>query len=194
MATKEKTSDVKIAKAKVAFTRQSPRKVRRTANLLRNMTAGEAVQQLEFSPYAAAPAILKLLKSAMANASHNLEVENPEDLKISQLLVDENLTYKRWRAMSKGRAYSIMKRSSKISVALSEMNPAEYAKYVWDNSPRNRKNSKKADSKKTETKKPEAKKETAKKTETKTSTAKKPAAKKTTAKKTTKKSNKETEA
>ena len=70
MATKEKTSDVKIAKAKLAFTRQSPRKVRRTANLVRNMTAGEAVQQLEFSPYAAAPAIKKLSKQFLTDPVH----------------------------------------------------------------------------------------------------------------------------
>ena len=190
MATKEKTNDVKIARAKLAFTRQSPRKVRRTANLLRKLTAGEAITQLEFMPYEAAGALKKVIQSAMANANHNLEIENPEDLKISQLLVDESMTYKRWRAMSKGRAYSIMKRSSKVSVALSDMDAAEFSKYVWDNSPRNKKNSKaKAETKKTE-EKAEAKKTTAKKTtkpaakkaETKAkpkkATTKKPAAKK----------------
>jgi ribosomal protein L22 len=84
--------------------------------------------------------LVKIIESAMANAKHNLNVENPEQLKISQLLVDDGTMYKRWRAMNKGKAYSIMKRTSKISVALSEMSPSEYAKYVWDNSPRNKKN------------------------------------------------------
>lgn len=184
MATKEKTEQ-KIAKAKLAFTRQSPRKVRRTANLLRNLTAGEAITQLEFLPYEAAGCLKKLINSAMANATHNLEIENPEDLKISQLLVDESMTYKRWRAMSKGRAYSIMKRSSKVSVALSEMSPAEYAKFVWDNSPRNKK-TKKEDTKKVSKKEEKAEEPKAKK---KTTTKKASTAKKTTAKKkTTKKS------
>lgn len=170
MATKEQTNEKTIARAKLAFTRQSPRKVRRTANLLRNLTAGEAMTQLEFMPYEAAGCLKKLIGSAMANATHNLEVENPGELKISQLLVDESMTYKRWRAMSKGRAYSIMKRSSKVSVALSEMSAAEFAKHVWDTSPRNKKNSKSKDKKEAkETKKsePKAKKTEPKKTEAK---------------------------
>ena len=172
MATKEKTEKT-IAIAHLAFTRQSARKVRRTANLLRNLTAGEAMTQLEFMPYEAAGALKKLIGSAMANANHNLEVENPQELKISQLLIDEGMTYKRWRAMSKGRAYSIMKRSCKASVALSDMTPAEFAKNVWDISPRNKKNSKSKDEKKTE--KPEAKKAETKKTVTKAKAAPKKA-------------------
>lgn len=183
MATKEKTEEKTIVRASLAFTRQTPRKVRRTANLLRNLTAGEAITQLEFMPYEAAGCLKKLIASAMANANHNLEVENPGDLKISQLLVDESMTYKRWRAMSKGRAYSIMKRSSKVSVVLSEMSPAEFAKYVWENSPRNKKNSKSKDKKEVKKSEPKAKKTETKakakpKTKKATSEAKAPAEKK----------------
>jgi len=130
----------KIAKAKIIFTRQTPRKVRRTANLVRKMTAGEAVTQLSFMSYAAAEALKKLIDSAMANAKHNLGVENPEDLLISQLLIDDSVTYKRWRAMNKGRAYSILKRACKLSIILSDMDAAQYASYVWETSPRNKKN------------------------------------------------------
>ena len=133
----------KIAKASIGFTRQTARKVRRAANLIRKMTAGEAIVQLGFSPYKAASAIKKLVESAMANASHNLGIENPENLKISQLLVDEGLTYKRWRAVSKGRAYTILKRTAQVNIALSEMDATEYAKHVWDTSPRNKKNQQK---------------------------------------------------
>ena len=136
----ENNEEKKIAVAKISFTRQTARKVRRVANLVRKMTAGEAVTQLGFAPYKAAEAMKKVIVSAMANASHNLGIENPEDLKISQLLVDDGLTYKRWRAMSKGRAYSIMKRTAQVQVSLSDMNAAEYAKYVWDTSARNKKN------------------------------------------------------
>jgi large subunit ribosomal protein L22 len=143
MATENTLETPKIAKAKLGFTRQTARKVRRVANLVRNMTAGQAVTQLKFSPYKASTEIKKLLESAMANASHNLGIENPENLKISQLLVDDGLSYKRWRAMSKGRAYSILKRSCKVNVALSDMTSAEYAKFVWETSPRNKKNHKK---------------------------------------------------
>lgn len=136
----------KIATAKLGFMRQTPRKVRRTVNLIRKMSAGEAVSQLKFLPYEAADLIKKLIESAMANAGNNLGVESPEDLRISQILVDDGVTYKRWRAMSKGRAYSILKRTAKASVVLSEMKPDEYAKYVWDTSSRNRKNRKTAKS------------------------------------------------
>jgi len=192
MATKESTN-TKIAKASLAFTRQSARKVRRTANLLRKLTAGEAVTQLEFMPYEAAQCLKKLIGSAMANANHNLEIENPADLKISQLLVDEGVTYKRWRAMSKGRAYSIMKRTSKASVVLSEMDAAEYAKYVWDHSPRNKKRI--IEETVTETKKSQAEPK-AQKVEEKTETAsqEEPKAKKSKAKPKAKKEDKEPKA
>jgi large subunit ribosomal protein L22 len=143
MATENTTETPKIAKAKLGFTRQTARKVRRVADLVRNMTAGQAVTQLKFAPYKASTAIRKLIESAMANASNNLGIENPEDLKISQLLVDDGLTYKRWRAVSKGRAYSILKRSCQVNLALSDMSAAEYAKFVWETSPRNKKNNKK---------------------------------------------------
>jgi large subunit ribosomal protein L22 len=139
MATETQT---KLAKAKIGFMRQTPRKVRRTVNLIRNMSAGEAVQQLKFTPYEASDLICKMIESAMANASNNLGIEKPEDLRLSQILVDDGVTYKRWRAVSKGRAYTILKRTAKASVVLSEMKPAEYAKYVWDTSPRNKKNRK----------------------------------------------------
>lgn len=134
--------EVKLAKAKVGFMRQTARKVRRTVNLIREMSAGEAVTQLSFAPYAAALPIKKLIESAMANASHNLSVEKPEDLRISQILVDDGPVFKRWRAASRGRATSIHKRTAQISVVLSELKPNEYAQYVWDNSPRNKKNRK----------------------------------------------------
>ncbi len=136
------SEEKKIAKAKLGFTRQTARKVRRVANLIRGTKAGEAAQQLKFMPYQACDQISKLLKSAMANAAHNLELENPEELIISEILVDDCTMYKRFRAMSKGRAYSIKKRTSQVSIALSEMTPAEYGKHVWDISPRNKKNQK----------------------------------------------------
>ncbi len=129
-----------ISKATLSFVRQTARKMRRTANLVRNMKAGDAVAQLKHAPFAAATPIRKLIESAMANAANNFGYENPEELIVSQLLIDDATQYKRWRAMNKGRAYRILKRNSQVRVVLSEMEQAAYAKYVWDNSPRNRKN------------------------------------------------------
>lgn len=134
------TTDRKIITAKLGFVRQTPRKLRRTANLVRNKAAGEAVTQLGFMPYAAAEPIRKLIVSAIANASHNNQVENPSELIVSELLVDDGVIYKRWRAANKGRAHGIKKRCSKIKLVLSDMNAAEYAKHVWAVSPRNRVN------------------------------------------------------
>lgn len=126
----------KLVKASLSFSRQTPRKLRRTANLIRNMKAGEAVTQLKFMPYAASTALRKLLQSAIANASSNFSIEKPEELQISQLLVDEATVYKRFRAQSKGRGVPVLKRNSKLSLVLSEFSPAEYSKHVRETSPR----------------------------------------------------------
>lgn len=135
-------SEKTIVKAKISFVRQTARKMRRVINLVRGKTAGEAAQALEFMSYAAAEPVLKLVKSAMANAAHNNNIEKPEDLVISQILADDKMTFKRFQAVSKGRAHSILKRSCSVSIVLSEMTNAEYAAHVWDVSPRNKKNQK----------------------------------------------------
>jgi large subunit ribosomal protein L22 len=133
----------KIARAKLALVRQTPRKMRRTANLVRGLKVGDAIAQLSFMPYAAALPIRKLISSALANAANNLSMDDPEELYVSELLVDDKSILRRWRAASKGRGVPVLKRCSRLSVAISDMKPAEYAKHVWDISPRNRKNHKK---------------------------------------------------
>ena len=130
-------------KARLGFIRQTARKLRRTVNLIRKMKAGEALDTLRFLPYAAASSVKKLLMSAMANAKANHGIDKPEDLYISQFLVDDKSILKRYRARARGRAFSIYKRCSQMNIVLSEMNPAEYAKHVWEVSPRNKKNWKK---------------------------------------------------
>ena len=181
------TKEKKIIKASTPFIRQTARKVRRTANLIRGLSAGEASQSLKFLSYAASGPLKKLVDSAIANASNNFSVEEAKDLKISQLLVDEGPTFKRWRAVSRGRAHSIMKRTSQIKIVLSDMSAEEYADYVWETSARNKKNrgkNKELAQAKKDAKK--AKKETAKAAKPKADkkeTAKKAAAKKPAAKK-----------
>lgn len=188
MATAEK-KEIKITKAKQGFLRQTARKVRRTVNLTRGMKAKDAQVQLKFLAYAAAHPVSKLLKSVMANAKANDGVEDPGELYISQFLVDDGPMFKRFRAVSRGRAHSIVKRTSQLSIVLSELTPAEYAAHVKANSPRMIKGKvekpKKVKKAKAATKtvaKPKADKEPAKadpkaKKETKPA-AKKPAAKK----------------
>ncbi|MFZ4084336.1 MAG: 50S ribosomal protein L22 [Vampirovibrionia bacterium] len=137
-----------IITARLGFIRQTARKLRRTVNLIRKMKAGEAREALSFMSYAAADPVKKLLLSAMANAKANHGVENPDDLYISQFLVDDKSILKRFRARSKGRAFSIYKRCSQMNVVLSDLKPAEYAAHVWDVSPRNKKNRNKEESNK----------------------------------------------
>ncbi len=88
MVTEEATKEKKIAKASIGFVRQTARKVRRTANLVRNMKVGKALTQLKFLPYAASEPIKKLISSAAANAKNNLGVENPDELVISQIFYE----------------------------------------------------------------------------------------------------------
>ncbi len=125
------SADKKLVKANIKFIRQTARKVRRTVNLIRGLKAGEAVTQLRFLSYAAAEPIRKLIESAIANAAHNHGVANPEELYISQILVDDAQIMKRFRAASRGRAASVYKRSSQVRLVLSEMKADEYAAYVF---------------------------------------------------------------
>lgn len=144
MAT-ETQEKLKCSTAKKGFVRQTARKMRRTANLIRKMKAGEAVTSLKFMPYAAAEPVRKLIESAIANAETNHGFANGSDLYVSQILVDDGPVFKRWRAASRGRAASILKRTSSMTVVLSELKPADYARHVAATSPRNRKNSRKGD-------------------------------------------------
>ncbi len=144
MATESKEK-LKTSTAQRGFVRQTARKMRRTANLVRKMKAGEAVTSLKFMPYAAAEPVRKLIESAIANATTNHGFANGEELYISQICVDDGPVFKRWRAASRGRAASILKRTSRLLVVLSELKPADYARHIAATSPRNRKNSRKGD-------------------------------------------------
>lgn len=140
--TETTNNELQMSKARIGFMRQPARKVRRTVNLVRGMNAAEAMKNLRFMPYAAAKPIFKLIQSAVANAADK-GIAKPDQLLISQILVDDGPVFKRWRAASKGRGVSVHKRTSQVSVILSPLKAAEYAQYVWDNSPRNKKNQKK---------------------------------------------------
>lgn len=105
------------AQAYQKFIRQSPRKMRLVADLVRNMKVDMALTQLTLSNKRAAQAVLKVLEQAKANAVNNSQL-NPASLLIDQIIIEEGPTYKRWQAVSRGRAHSIMKRTSHIKVVL----------------------------------------------------------------------------
>lgn len=102
--------------------RMSPRKVRLVANLVRGMDVVEADAQLANLAKAAARPMRKLVASAVANAVHNFAFD-AGNLFIENVLVDQGPTLKRFRARAFGRAATIRKRTSHITVVLGERTP-----------------------------------------------------------------------
>jgi large subunit ribosomal protein L22 len=107
------------AKAVARTIRIAPRKVRLVVDLIRGKQVGEAIAILRHTPKAASPVVEKVLNSAMANAEHNYEME-VNNLVIAQVFVDEGPTLKRFRPRAMGRASAINKRTSHITIVLSE--------------------------------------------------------------------------
>ncbi|MGC4378187.1 50S ribosomal protein L22 [Fictibacillus sp. Mic-4] len=107
------------AKAVAKQVRIAPRKARIVIDLIRGKQVGEALAILRLTPKAASPIIEKVLKSAIANAEHNYEME-PNNLVISSAFVDEGITLKRFRPRAMGRASRINKRTSHITIVVSE--------------------------------------------------------------------------
>jgi large subunit ribosomal protein L22 len=107
------------AKAVARHIRIAPRKVRLVVDLIRGKKVGDAFAILKFTPKAASPVVEKVLKSAIANAEHNFDMD-PDSLYITEAYVDQGPTLKRFRPRSQGRAYSIMKRTSHITLVVGE--------------------------------------------------------------------------
>jgi large subunit ribosomal protein L22 len=105
------------AKAVLRTVRIAPRKARLVVDLIRGKQVGEAVAILKHTPKTASPVIEKLLNSA--NAEHNYEMD-VNSLVVSQAFVDEGPTLKRFRPRAMGRASAINKRTSHITIVLTE--------------------------------------------------------------------------
>jgi large subunit ribosomal protein L22 len=97
----------------------APRKVRLVADLIRGCTVDGAVNQLSFCDKVAAEPLTKLLKSAVANAEHNHQAD-VSTLRVAKITVDGGPTLSRWRARAYGRAAPIRKRTSHITLVLSD--------------------------------------------------------------------------
>lgn len=95
----------------------SPRKVRLVADLIRGMNVNVAEQQLQFHPKWASRPLLKLLRSAIANATNNFHLDR-KDLRIAKITVDQGPTMKRYRPRAFGSSAMIRKRSSHINLVL----------------------------------------------------------------------------
>jgi len=106
--------------AKLRYLRIAPRKVRLVADLIRGKAVEEAQTILNFTTKRVAPILLKLLKSAIANAKANFQLEE-KNLYISKILVDEGPKYKRWMPRARGVASPIQKKTSHVAIVLDEI-------------------------------------------------------------------------
>lgn len=107
-------------RAKVKYIKNSPRKVRLVASLIRGLEVEKAENQLKFMNKKAARPTSKLLASAVANAENNFELKK-DNLFISEIKVNEGPTMKRWMPRARGRATTIRKRTSHIELTLAEI-------------------------------------------------------------------------
>ena len=107
-------------KVKLKYLRMAPRKVRLIAGLIRGKSVPEAQNILSFSVQKASLLLNKLLKSAIASAKNNSGLEET-DLYISKITVDEGPKIKRWQPRSRGQAFEIHRRTSHVTLVLSEI-------------------------------------------------------------------------
>lgn len=107
------------AKAVGRYLRVPPRKARLVLDEVRGKSANEALAMLKFVPNRAAQHIRQIIESAIANAEHNYAMDR-EILRISRAYVDQGPSLKRIQPRAMGRAYRILKRTSHITVILSE--------------------------------------------------------------------------
>ena len=112
-------SDNTTAIARDNMVRVSPLKLSVMVNTIINMKASSAVNQLKFSQKRISKNILKVLNSAIANAENNKQLDI-DRLFIKEAFVGKSLRMKRWRPRAKGRAASIIKPFSKITIILEE--------------------------------------------------------------------------
>lgn len=107
------------SKAVARTVRIAPRKVRLIADLVRGKEVGEAISILKLTNKRSSPVVEKLVKSAVANAEHNYDMDI-DNLYISEIYADEGPTLKRFRPRAQGRASKINKRTSHITVVVEE--------------------------------------------------------------------------
>jgi large subunit ribosomal protein L22 len=107
------------ARAKARFVRVTPRKARRVVDLIRGMPADQAQATLAFAPQSASDPVGKVLASAIANAGYTSHLD-ASSLVVSRAWVDEGKTLPRFRHRAQGRGYRINKRTSHITIIVSE--------------------------------------------------------------------------
>ena len=114
--------------ARARFVRVSARKARLVLDQIRGKPVGEALATLEYTPRAAARLIEKVLRSAVANAEHNHQVRNLDDLRVVLAIADGGPSMKRVQPRAMGRAFFIKHRTSHLTIGVSdEANGVQHA-------------------------------------------------------------------
>ena len=110
------------ASATLRYVRVAPRKARPVVDLIRGCPVNDALALLKFTPRAAARVVQKVLLSAVANGQQaGKEIGDADELRVSQAYVDVGPTLKRFQPRAQGRAFSIHKRMSHITIAVSSI-------------------------------------------------------------------------
>ena len=112
---------VKTARAEAKTVRISARKVRLVIDLVRGKNIGDAFSILHLTPNGASVAVAKVIKSAVANAEHNYEMDTNK-LYVKEIYANEGITMKRYLPRAKGSASTLFKRTSNIVVVVAERN------------------------------------------------------------------------
>ena len=107
------------ARAHLRYARIAPRKVSVVLDLIRGQEADKALAILQYTPKAASELLYKLVKSAVANAENNHNIDK-NNLYVAECFVTPGPTLKRMRPRAQGRAFRILKRTSHITVVLKE--------------------------------------------------------------------------
>lgn len=104
--------------------RQSPRKVRLLARMIKGLSVSAAVDQLNLMAKKSAPDLRRLIASAAANARNNFNITTDQELIIKDLRVDKGMTLRRMRPAARGRGTIIRRRRSNVAVYLKTDQPA----------------------------------------------------------------------
>lgn len=107
------------AKARQTNIKMTARKLRRVINEVRGKAVNDALEMLRFMPYFAARVVEKNLKAAAANAFEQAGVKS-DALKVSEIFADESVTYKRGKPRAQGRIYRRLKRTSHLTIKVSD--------------------------------------------------------------------------
>lgn len=121
-----------IIKAEQKNTRQTSRKVRLVVDVIKKMSIVDAINQLAVMNRKSSLLVLKVIRQAVANATNNFGLA-VSDLEIDNIVVNDGPALKRWRAVSRGRAHTILKRTCHVRVDLrtkKEVKASEVAKKV----------------------------------------------------------------